>query len=206
MEIVTKSIKLYLKEVVKKTPSKIGYSDLLKVESITIDGKDENGEKQLVSFGEVKLLKNLRYLEIRNILITDYIIKILEDMDYLENIIFRNCTFRKTITTMNALKPLKQIRIENCKNFNLKYIDKINLNSLTLKDFDINNLRNISNSIEILDVSDSNINTNKNIDKLKINKIIVSHRDYMKYKNDFEKVKYEVVVMASSGYYIELEV
>ena len=206
MEIVTKSIKLYLKEVVKKTPSKIGYSDLLRVESITIDGKNENGEKQLVSFGEVKLLKNLRYLEIRNILITDYIIKILEDMDYLENIIFKNCTFRKTITTMNNLKPLKQIRIENCKNFYLKYIDKINLNSLTLKDFNINNLRNISNSIEILDVSDSNINTNKNIDKLKINKIVVSHRDYYKYKNDFEKVKYEVVVMASSGYYIELEV
>ena len=205
MEIVTKSIKLYLKEVVKKTPSKIGYSDLLKVESITIDGKDENGNKQLVSFSELRLLKNLRYLEIRNIMITDYIIKILEDMDYLENIIFKNCTFRKTITTMNNLKPLKQIRIENCKNFNLKYIDKVNLNSLTLKDLNINNLRNISNNIEILDVSDSNINTNKNIDKLKINKIIISHRDYMKYRNDFEKVKYEVVVMASKGYYIELE-
>ncbi len=204
MEIVTKSIKLYLKEVIKKSASKIGYSDLLKVEGITIDGKNDNGEKQLVSFGEVKLLKNLRYLEIRNILITDYIIKILEDMDYLENIIFKNCTFRKTITTMNGLKPLRQIRIENCKNFNLKYINKVKIKSLTLKDLNISNIGNINNSVEILDVSGSTITTNKNIDKLKISKIIVSHNDHIKYKRDFDKVKYEVVVMADEGYYIEL--
>ena len=81
MEIVTKSIQLFLKEVIKKAPSKIGYSDLLKIESITIDGKDENGNKQLIVFSELKMLKNLRYLEIRNVLITDYIIKILEDMN-----------------------------------------------------------------------------------------------------------------------------
>ncbi len=206
MEIVTRSIKLYLKEVIKKSPSKIGYSDLLKVESITIDGKDENGEKQLVSFGEIKLLKNLRYLEIRNIMITDYIIKMLEDMDYLENIIFKNCTFRKTITTMNNLKPLKQIRIENCKNFNLKYIDKIILNTLSIKNFKLSSLRSISKSIDVLDISDCTILTNKNLDKLNIKKLVISHKDYMKYKKDLEKVKYDVVVMANEGYYIELEV
>lgn len=206
MEIVTKSIKLYLKEVVKKTSSKIGYSDLLKVEGITIDGKDENGNKQLVSFGEVKLLKNLRYLEIRNILITDYIIKILEDMDYLENIIFKNCTFRKTITNMNNLKPLRQIRVENCKNFNLKYIDKIKLNTLTLKEVTINNFQSINKSVEILDISDANIISDKGIDKLKISKMIISHNNYNKYKKSIDKASYEVVVMASSGYYIELEV
>lgn len=206
MEIVTRSIKLYLKEVIKKSPSKIGYSDLLKVESITIDGKDENGEKQLVSFGEIKLLKNLRYLEIRNIMITDYIIKMLEDMDYLENIIFKNCTFRKTITTMNNLKPLKQIRIENCKNFNLKYIDKIILNTLSIKNFKLSSLRSISKSIDVLDISDCTILTNKNLDKLNIKKLVISHKDYMKYKKELEKVKYDVVVMANEGYYIELEV
>lgn len=205
MEIVTKSIKNYLKEVIKKSSNKIGYSDLLKVESITIDGKDENDNKQLVSFGEVKLLKNLRYLEIRNIMITDYIIKILEDMDYLENIIFKNCTFRKTITTMNNLKPLRQIRIENCKNFNLKYIDRIVLNTLNLKDFKISSLRSISKNIEILDISRCIVSTNKNLDKLNIKKLIISHNDYLKYKNDLDKVKYEVVVMADLGYYIELD-
>ena len=204
MEIITKSIKLYLKEVIKKTPSKIGYSDLLKIESITIDGKDENGNKQLVSFGEIKLLKNLRYLEIRNIMITEYIIKVLEDMNYLENIIFKNCTFRKTITTMNNLKPLKQIRIEKCKNFNLNYISKVKLNTLTLKDFNITSLRNISNYIQTLDISDSVVSTSKNIEKLRLTKLIISHKDYEKYKYDFEKVKYEVVVMADLGYYIEL--
>ena len=206
MEIVTKSIKLFLKEVIKKSPSKIGYSDLLKVESITIDGKDENGEKQIVLFNEVKLLKNLRYLEIRNILITDYIIKTLEDMNYLENIIFKNCTFRKTITTMNNLKPLKQIRIENCKNFNIKFIDKANINTLILKNLNVTNLRNISKSVEVLDVSESSVSINKNIDRLSINKLIISHDDYMKYKKELDSVSYEVVVMASKGYYIELEI
>ena len=206
MEIVTKSIKNYLKEVIKKSPSKIGYSDLLKIESITIDGKDDNGNKQLIIFSEVKMLKNLRYLEIRNILITDYIIKILEDMNYLENIIFKNCTFRKTITTMNNLKPLRQIRIENCKNFNLKYIDKISLNTLTLKDITMNNLQNVNKNIEILNISDASIMSDRGIDKLKINKLIISHDDYMKYKKSIDRQSFEVVVMASSGYYIELEV
>ena len=206
MEIVTKSIKNYLKEVIKKSPSKIGYSDLLKIESITIDGKDDNGNKQLIVFSELKMLKNLRYLEIRNVLITDYIIKILEDMDYLENIIFKNCTFRKSITTMNNLKPLKQIRVENCKNFNLKYIDKISLNTLTLKDITMNNLQNINKSIEILNISDASIMSDRGIDKLKINKLIISHDDYMKYKKSIDRQSFEVVVMASSGYYIELEV
>lgn len=206
MEIVTKSINLFLKEVIKKSPSKIGYSDLLKVESITIDGKDENGNKQIIVFSELKMLKNLRYLEIRNVLITDYIIKILEDMNYLENIIFKNCTFRKTITTMNNLKPLKQIRVENCKNFNLKYIDRISLNTLTLKNITINNLQNINKSIEVLNISDANIVSDRGIDKLKINKLIISHDDYMKYKKNIDRQSFEVVVMASKGYYIELEV
>lgn len=206
MEIVTKSIKNYLKEVIKKSPSKIGYSDLLKIESITIDGKDENGNKQLIVFSEVKMLKNLRYLEIRNVLITDYIIKILEDMDYLENIIFKNCTFRKSITTMNNLKPLKQIRVENCKNFNLKYIDKISLNTLTLKDITMNSLQNVNKNIEILNISDASIMSDRGIDKLKINKLIISHDAYMKYKKSIDRQSFEVVVMASSGYYIELEV
>lgn len=206
MEIVTKSIKNYLKEVIKKSPSKIGYSDLLKVESITIDGKDDNGNKQLIVFSEVKMLKNLRYLEIRNVLITDYIIKILEDMDYLENIIFKNCTFRKSITTMNNLKPLKQIRVENCKNFNLKYIDKISLNTLTLKDITMNSLQNVNKNIETLNISDASIMSDRGIDKLKINKLIISHDAYMKYKKSIDRQSFEVVVMASSGYYIELEV
>ena len=205
MEIVTKSIKIYLKEVIKKSPSKIGYSDLLKVESITIDGKDDNGNRQLVSFGEIKLLKNLRYLEIRNIMITDYIIKMLEDMTYLENIIFKNCTFRKTITTMNNLKPLKQMRIENCKNFSLKYIDKINLHTLCLKDLKISNFKNISTDVEVLDISKSIISTIKGSDRLSINKIIISHEDYIKYRKYFDKLSYEVVVMASNGYYIEID-
>lgn len=206
MEIVTKSIKKYLKEVIKKSPSKIGYSDLLKVESITIDGKDENGNKQIIVFSELKMLKNLRYLEIRNVLITDYIIKILEDMDYLENIIFKNCTFRKSITTMNNLKPLKQIRIQNCKNFNLKYIDKIKLNTLILKELTINNFQSINKRIEILDISDANILSDKGIDKLKIKELVISHNDYMKYKNNIDRQLFKVVVMASNGYYIELQV
>ena len=74
-----------------------------------MSGKDFNNERQLVTFNEVKLFKNLRYLELRNILISNYMVDILSEVPLLENIVFRNCTFYKKVTTGDIDK------IYNCK-------------------------------------------------------------------------------------------
>ena len=60
MEILTQSIKDYLIDRFDKSINEIGYSDILEVESLTIDGKDENNERQSVSFSDLKLFKNLK--------------------------------------------------------------------------------------------------------------------------------------------------
>ena len=99
MEILTGSIQQFLVDVFSKNIEKVGYSDLLLVESLTIDGKSSDGKRQFICFDELKLFKNLKYLELRNMVISNYMIDILKEITYLQNIVFMNCTFRKSIIT-----------------------------------------------------------------------------------------------------------
>ena len=206
MEILTKSIQEFLVENLKRDIHKIGYQDLLLIEGISIDGENENKEKQKVNFSEVKLLKNIKYLEIRNMIISNYMIKILENMDYIENIIFRNCTFRTTISTMNNLKPLKQLRIENCKNFNFEYISKLKIKNLILSNIEINTLNTFKNNlVTTLDISRATTKKSLNLN-LPITKLIISHKDYIRFQNKLKERLYELIVMADNGFYIEIEI
>ena len=126
MEILTGSIQQFLVDVFSKNIEKVGYSDLLLVESLTIDGKSSDGKRQFICFDELKLFKNLKYLELRNMVISNYMIDILKEITYLQNIVFMNCTFRKSIITLNVLQSVNLIRVESCKNFRLDYINNIN--------------------------------------------------------------------------------
>ena len=127
MEILTGSIQQFLVDVFSKNIEKVGYSDLLLVESLTIDGKSSDGKRQFICFDELKLFKNLKYLELRNMVISNYMIDILKEITYLQNIVFMNCTFRKSIITLNVLQSVNLIRVESCKNFRLDYINNINI-------------------------------------------------------------------------------
>lgn len=200
MEILTESIKDLLQD---NNLKKIGYQDLLSIESLTIDGKDENKKKQKVVFSEIKNIKNLKYLELRNILVTDSLIKILENMDYLTNIIFKKCTFRKSISSLNNLKPLKQIRIENCKNFDYSYINKLNVESITISSNTIDNFTFIDDSVKVLDISRAVVKKLKKLKSTKIDKLVISHNDFKKYKKELKNIKFELIVMAENGFYIE---
>ncbi|MBR4618836.1 MAG: hypothetical protein IKO49_05985 [Bacilli bacterium] len=207
MEILTKSIQDFLHENMHKKISQVGYQDLLLIEGITIDGQSENRKKQPIFFNELKLLKNLKYLEIRNIVISNYMIKVLEDMDYLENIIFKNCTFRTTISTMNNLKPLNQLRIEDCKNFNLEYINSLTIKNLTLANIEINNFKTFKNNlVTTLDISRAVIKKTPSLKGIKVEKLVLSHKDYNKYKGLLENINYEIIVMADDGFYIEVDI
>ena len=54
MEILTGSIQQFLVDVFSKNIEKVGYSDLLLVESLTIDGKSSDGKRQFICIDELK--------------------------------------------------------------------------------------------------------------------------------------------------------
>ena len=204
MQILTSSIKQFIKYNFHKDINKIGYQDLLSIEGITIDQFDENNQKQKIDFNELKMLKNLKYLEIRNLIISNYMIEVLEKMDYLENIIFRNCTFRTTIKTLNNIKPLNQLRIENCKNFNFDFISEIKINYLILGNIIINNLNILKKElVNVLDISTAIVENKVNFN-LKIKKLVISHNDNIRFKNKLKNRNYQIVTMANNGFYIEI--
>ena len=88
MKLLTESINKYLKEVFQKDEFLI--ADYLLIEYLTVDGKDYEGNKQKVSFKDLQNFKNLKYLEIADVVINDNLIDVLSDLDYLENVVFRN--------------------------------------------------------------------------------------------------------------------
>lgn len=204
MEILTKSIQSFLVDAFDKDIEQIGYGDLLLVEGLTINGKDYNQQRQLVSFNEIKLFKNLKYLELCNVVISNYMITILSEMSYLENIIFRNCTFRKSIVTLNNLKPLKQIRIEHCKNFRLEYINNLVVDYLTISKCPIKNFSSLKNTkLCVLDISRAMVDNLYYLNDLDIRKLIISHDVYKSYSDMLTGLNIDLVVMARDGFYIE---
>lgn len=206
MEILTESIKDYLVEKFDKDISEIGYADILHIESLTIDGKDEFNEKSPVSFNDIKLFKNLKYLEIRNTLITTNLISILEDMPYLENLILRNCTIRKSVTTMNNLRKILQLRINNCKNFRFELINELNLLNLTIENMQIQGFNNLKNNhINSLDISMAKLKNGNGLKKINIDKLVIKRKEYNKYRKILDNAKYNLIIMADKGFYIEID-
>ena len=206
MEILTESIKDYLIERFNKDVSEIGYADILHIESLTIDAKDEFNEKSPISFNDIKLFKNLKYLEIRNTLITTNLISILEDMPYLENLILRNCTIRKSVTTMNNLKKILQLRINNCKNFTFELINELNLVNLTIENMQIQGFNYLKNNhINSLDISMAKLKNGNGLKKINVDKLVIKKKEYNKYKKILDNTKYNLIIMADKGYYIEID-
>jgi len=206
MEILTQSIKDYLIDRFDKSIDEIGYSDILEVESLTIDGKDENNERQSVSFSDLKLFKNLKYLEIRNTLLTTNLFNILEDLPYLENLLLRKCTIRKSVSTMNNLNNIVQLRINECKNFSFELINELTLASLTVENMQIQGFNLLKdNHINVLDISRAKFKNMNGIKKVSIDKLVIKNKDYTKYKKVLDNLKYELIIMADIGYYIKIK-
>ncbi len=203
MKLLTESINKYLKEVFQKDEFLI--ADYLLIEYLTVDGKDYEGNKQKVSFKDLQNFKNLKYLEIADVVINDNLIDVLSDLDYLENVVFRNCKF--DINNMNKLKNIKSLRIINCKNFDLSYIVKLNnLERLYISDLTFQNLKKLSKlQLESLDISGCSINKILGINELNTNYLVISSNQFDKFKENILDLDIRVMVMAdpSYGYYIE---
>lgn len=204
MEIFSSSIQCFLSDIFHKDLELIKYGDLLTIQSLTINGKTLDGKRQIVNFNDIKLFKNIRYLEICNVVISNYMVDILSSLSYLESIVFRNCTFRKSIITLNNLNSVKRLRIESCKNFKLELIDNIDIDNLTIAGCLLGDFSLIRNSkISVLDISRTTIDNINSIMKLNLKKLVVSHDLYNKYNDILNRSTICVIVMAKDGYYIE---
>lgn len=206
LQIVTDSVRTFIVDIFDKKIDDILISDLLLVETLTIDGKDFEGNRLVVSFQDLNFFKNLKYLEIVNCLINSSVINILSKMGYLENIIFRNCSFGKVNISINKLK-INCLKIIDCRGFNgLLIKDLSNVKRMYLAGVKLENFNCFENiELESLDISYSFLRNIDGINNLKTNYLVIGHSQYNKFKDKIELLKCKVMVMADyrDGYYIE---
>ncbi len=197
---------MFLKDTFGKDENLL-ISDLLLVEYLTIDGKDFDNKKVKVSFEDLKVFKNLKYLEIANVTINNNIINILKDLNYLESIVFRNCKFGIGSKNLIKLSHVKNIRVISCEGFDISNINKMeNLERLYISNDNITSLEKLKNlNLESLDISSCNIKSDTGLNKINVNYLVISNDQYNKFKKSIDKLKMKIMVMGdpSMGYYIE---
>lgn len=194
-------------DVFDKGIQEILISDLLLVETLTIDGYDLDGNKQNISFQDLKNFKNLKYLEIANTFINSSVINILSHLLYLENIVFRNCSFSKKIKNMNKLRALRSVRIIECIDFDplfiseMRSVKRLYLAGVSLYDFTV--FQHLD--LDSLDISYSQVKNINSIRQADVKNLIISHIQYEQFYADLDNLSFKIIVMADfeEGYYIE---
>ena len=207
MKIFTESINKYLEETFKKDSKDLLITDVLSILFISVNGEDDNNKKLRIDYKDLLLFKNLKYLEIADAVITNRTIDILSELDYLENIVFRNCTFNRQVKNLDKLKNIKSIRILNCKNFDVTYLKELdNLERLYISDKTLDNLSHFNTlKLEALDISECNLKNDLGLDKVHTNYLVLSGEQYNKFKEKILNLNMRIMIMAdpSYGYYIE---
>ena len=207
MKIFTESISKYLEETFKKDSKDLLITDVLSILFISVNGEDDNNKKLRIDYKDLLLFKNLKYLEIADAVITNRTIDILSELDYLENIVFRNCTFNRQVKNLDKLKNIKSIRILNCKNFDVTYLKELdNLERLYISDKTLDNLSHFNTlKLEALDISECNLKNDLGLDKVHTNYLVLSGEQYNKFKEKILNLNMRIMIMAdpSYGYYIE---
>ncbi len=205
LQIITSSIRRFLEDSFVKKIDNILISELLLVESLTINGRNYDGEREVISFQDLKYFKNLKYLEVSNTLITKSAINIFSQCNYLEKIIFRNCTFSKQITSLEVLTNIRGINIYKCKKFDISFIkDLINVKRVFISGVSIANLKLFMGTrLYSLDISGAIVSSFESVEELSLNNLVISDEQYSNNKEIILECNYKVIVMASDGYYIK---
>ena len=207
MKIFTESISKYLEETFKKDSKDLLITDVLSILFISVNGLDDNNKKLKIDYKDLELFKNLKYLEIADANITNKTIDILSELEYLENVVFRNCTFNRQVKNLDKLKNIKSIRVLNCKNFDITYLKELdNLERLYISDKTLDNLNNFNTlKLEALDISECNLKNDLGLDKVHTNYLVLSGEQYNKFKEKILNLNMRIMIMAdpSNGYYIE---
>ncbi len=205
MNITTDSIREFLIDSFDKDIDDLLISDSLLVEFITVDGLDYDGNKLNVDFSDLKYFKNLRFIEIANTMVNSSLINILSTFNRLENVIFRNCTYSKSLRNFNKLTNIKCLRVIEANNFDLNYIkDLTTLKRLYISNMDINSLKVLSKlNLDALDVSSCNIKRNC-FKSLNVKYLVISEDLFNKYTESLLNLDCKVMIMGdeSLGYFI----
>ncbi len=147
MEIKNKELELNLQVLLHKDIKKIEQKDLDNINDITLNAKDVQDNIITNDLDDLKLFKNLQTCTIRNYEITQENLKMLKNINDIEELIIYNCKFNEDIFL--DIKA-KNIQFISCNNLNIgKLISNSNINTvfilhcLKLKIGDIENIKNI---------------------------------------------------------------
>lgn len=147
MEIKNKELELNLQVLLHKDIKKIEQKDLDNINDITLNAKAVQDNFITNDLDDLKLFKNLQTCTIRNYEITQENLKMLKNINDIEELIIYNCKFNEDIFL--DIKA-KNIQFISCNNLNIgKLISNSNINTvfilhcLKLKIGDIENIKNI---------------------------------------------------------------
>lgn len=171
--------------------------DLMKITTITIDGKSKNN-----CFEYLLLFPNLHYCTIKNYNIDNNKINIINSLKNLKELKFDTCNFEKSIASIDipiqklnlsfctkikyfnfsTITKLQNIKIILCKKINLKNISMLqNLEKLYLKSTIIKNKKELIKleNLKYLTINDMNFKNNQILNYIKSNSIIVEKHNLL---------------------------
>ena len=143
--LVSKSLENYLLN--KLNVKKIENTELEKIEEITLNAMDENGNHHDYDFKDFKKITNLKYLSLQNFIINNYETNEINRCKNLKGVQFSNCTIKSKSRLQNNIKV---ISFNNCKSFKIYYISLLKnlqilklINQKMVNIFYITNLKNL---------------------------------------------------------------
>lgn len=208
MSMKTESIKNLLEDLFSKKCNDIKISDLLLVQSLTIDSLDFDNNKITVVFDEIKQFRNLHYLEICNIDITDNVINALLSLPYLETIVFRSCKFYNSISIINSDLKIRKMTVDSCQNFKFIYFSNlVSLKSITIKDTSINSFNGLRKiHLRYFEIIGRSVISRFSVSYLNVENFMLSKDIYDKYNSILTNLSSNIMVYADDGFYIEKRV
>ncbi len=197
LEIKNPGVKEYLEYQLEKKLDEISLNDLDNITQITIMGKKANGEIIDEEFLDLKLFKNLRSCMIKDFVIKDFNVEIINSLKDIEILHFDNCLFKNTkkievsvnnliftfcdnvnIEKWEKLYKTEQIRMVSCKKANFEKLSQCyNLKKLYLQSMNIKELNIIDSlpKLEYLNLNGSKVKKEEQLEKLST-KIQIEHK------------------------------
>lgn len=207
MSIRTESIKMFLEDTFKKKVDDIKISDMLSVQSITIDALDMDNNKSIVQFDEIKNFKNTHYLELCNLYIDDSIFNTLSYLPYIESIVFRNCVFSSSLSVIKN-KKIRKITVDSCEKFKFIYFSNISsLSCITIKNTSFtsfNGLRRMH--LKYLEIIGDCLISRFNVSYLNADNFVLSRKIYRKYSDILNQFNSNILIYSDEGFYIEEQI
>lgn len=188
LDIKNPEVKSYLEYQLEKKVDEINSNDLDRITEITIMGKLLNGKTIDEELLDLKLFKKLKSCMIKDFVIKDSNVEIINSLKDIEIFHFDNCIFKNSkeieVSVNNliftfcdnvALEKWKnvlnteQIRMVSCKKINYKGINKFqNLRKLYLQSMNIKELNIIDSlpQLEYLNLNGSKVKKEEQLEKL----------------------------------------